>query len=142
MEAVSSAMAREPIAGGKVADVRRTRRSETTRTDACQSECCEPIEPKNPVTTAGVRASRASGVRADVVVIGVFGAPDDGSGKSGRRSRTDKAGKERHPSPGAGDVVEAFGKGFVESLEEIGVSTKVGETCKLPSGGKVKAPMS
>ena len=38
-------------------------------------------------------------------------------------------------------MVDAFGKGFVESLGDIGTSTKVGATCKLPSGGKVKAPM-
>ncbi len=80
-------------------------------------------------------------MRADVVVIGVYGAPESSTGRRDK-GRT-KGGKDRTitPAPGSADVVDAFGKGFLESLGDIGASTKVGATCKLPSAGKVKAPM-
>jgi leucyl aminopeptidase len=90
------------------------------------------------VTTASLRNSRPSSVRADVVVIGVYGAPE-----SGGRGRGKNKGKDTTitPAPGAADVVDAFGKGFVDGLADIGTSTKVGQTCKLPTNGKVKAAM-
>ena len=100
-----------------------------------------PLSPTSPATTASLRNSRPSGVRADVVVIGVYGAPESSTGRRDK-GRT-RGGKDRTitPAPGSADVVDAFGKGFVESLGDIGASTKVGATCKLPSAGKVKAPM-
>ena len=92
-----------------------------------------PLTPKKPVTTASLRTSSARGVKADVVVIGVHASP------AARGSSP----KETTPVPAAGaaDVVDAFGKGFTEILNEMGVSTKVGEVCKIPSGGAVKAPL-
>src|SRR3954471_20952083 len=65
-----------------------------------------PLSPKNPVTTASLRASRAPGVKADVVVIGVHGAPDDDSGgsrKAGRRGdRSSRAAVDKTVTPAAG----------------------------------------
>ncbi len=103
-----------------------------------------PLSPKAPLTTASLRNAKPSGVRADVVVIGLYGAP--ATKRAGGKSADKRAGNGAKPTtitpaPGSSDVIGAFGKGFVESLREIGASTALGDTCKLPTVGKSKAPM-
>jgi leucyl aminopeptidase len=83
---------------------------------------------QTPVTSANLRTSSARTVKADAVVIGIHADPSDGS-------------KSARAALGAADVAAAFGKGFATMLKEIGASTSVGDTCKIPSAGSVKAPL-
>ncbi len=81
----------------------------------------------NARSNAGLRNSSPRTIRADVVVIGVHGSPD--------------APETLELADGAETVAAAFGKGFIETLRQLGVSPKVGETCKFPSAGNLKAPL-
>jgi len=76
------------------------------------------------VTTASLRNSSPRSFKADAVVIGVR---SDGDGLA--------------VAAGGGDVADAWGKSFATVLSDLGASSKVGEVCKLPGGGAVKAPL-
>jgi leucyl aminopeptidase len=76
------------------------------------------------VTSATLRKTAATGVKADALVIGVH---TDGDNLS--------------MAAGGSDVAAAFGTSFVETLKEVGASGKAGDVCKLASNGAVKAPV-
>ncbi|MGH3507254.1 MAG: M17 family peptidase N-terminal domain-containing protein, partial [Nocardioidaceae bacterium] len=76
------------------------------------------------MTSASLRKASATAVKGDAVVIGVH---TNGTTLSVAR--------------GADDVAAAFGKDFVSTLDELGASGKVGEVCKVASGGATKTPI-
>ncbi len=76
------------------------------------------------MTTARLRNASALSAKADALVIGVRGS--------------DSA---LAPAAGGEEVFEALGPGFAETLKALGASAKVGDVCKVPSGGAAKAPV-
>ncbi len=45
------------------------------------------------------------------------------------------------PAPGAQEVLEALGTDFTQTLQDLGASAKLGETCKVPTAGAARAPV-
>ncbi|HEY7042739.1 MAG TPA: M17 family peptidase N-terminal domain-containing protein, partial [Nocardioidaceae bacterium] len=82
---------------------------------------------KSASTSATLRNTSARSIKADAVVIGIHGSAGNGSGIAA--------------AAGAADVADGFGKRFATMLEDLGASTKVGDTCKLPSADSAKAPL-
>jgi leucyl aminopeptidase len=76
------------------------------------------------VTAASLRKASATAVKGDAVVIGVH-----------------SKGTALTIARGGTDVATGFGKNFVSTLDELGASGKVGEVCKLASGGATKTPI-
>jgi leucyl aminopeptidase len=71
-----------------------------------------------------LRSAAPHTVKADAVVIGVHASGDSFA-----------------PAAGATAVVEKLGTTFLSSLADVGASGKVGDVCKLVSGGAIKAPV-
>ncbi len=71
-----------------------------------------------------MRATAATNMKADALVIGVQGDDD-----------------ALTLAPGADDVAAGFGKGFAVMLKELGASADVGQVIKLPGGRLTKAPV-
>lgn len=76
------------------------------------------------MTDAALRTTSPRTVRADAVVVGI-----------------EVDGDALAVAPGGEDVSEAFGRSLAEQLKHLGASTAVGEVCKLPGGGAVRAPL-
>jgi leucyl aminopeptidase len=76
------------------------------------------------VTSATLRKSAPTGIKADALVIGLHPAGDSVT-----------------VAAGADDVATAFGKSFAAMLAELGASGKVGEVTKLAAGPAAKAPV-
>ncbi len=68
--------------------------------------------------------------RADAVVVGVLTKPGRGS-----------AGSAPVLAPGSEDVAKAYGRKLAPLLSSLGVTGKVGETVKVPTGGTVRTPV-
>ncbi len=76
------------------------------------------------MTSINLRKGPASKSATDAVVIGIV-KQEDGT-----------------VAPHApDDVADAFGRGFAGILKSLGATGKAGEVVKIPSGGKVKAPL-
>jgi leucyl aminopeptidase len=76
------------------------------------------------VTTVTLSTASPVSVSADAVVIGV-----------------QSAGDSVVPATGAGGFADAYGASFPDVVKLLGATGKVGEVCKLPSGGHAKAPV-
>jgi leucyl aminopeptidase len=76
------------------------------------------------VTTVTLSNASPVSVSADAVVIGV-----------------QSAGDSVVPATGAGAFADAYGASFPDVVKLLGATGKVGEVCKLPSGGNAKAPV-
>ncbi len=81
----------------------------------------------NARSNVSLRSTSPRNIKADVVVIGVHGSPDSPETLT--------------LASGADDVRAAFGKGLLDTLRQLGVSPRVGETCKFPTAGNLKAPL-
>lgn len=83
------------------------------------------------MTTFALSGASPAKSRADVVVVGVVRKPGRGGGK------------ETTPTlaPGAEDVAKAYGRKLAPLLATLGVTGKVGETVKVPTGGTVSTPL-
>ncbi len=75
------------------------------------------------LTTTSLRRAAAAGVKADALVIGVHG----------------KDKEVTSIADGATDVAAAFGKNFVSTLNDMGVSPAPGDVTRIPGGGATKS---
>ena len=83
------------------------------------------------MTTFALSGASPAKSRADAVVVGVL------------RKKGRGAAKDPVPvlAPGAEDVAKAYGRKLAPLLATLGVTGKVGETVKVPTGGTVSTPL-
>jgi leucyl aminopeptidase len=84
------------------------------------------------VSTYTLRSANPAKTRCDVVVIGVVQ-----TGKGARSASSGGLGA----APGGEDVAKAYGRTFQPLLASLGVTGKVGEVTKVPTGKQLNAPV-